>query len=60
MESSIWNIWNPESDIQHFPVFTNVIILTNSVEVDTNVHEVLCKWSREECVRGGNHDPGKG
>ena len=59
MESCIWNIWNPESDIQHSPVFVSVIILANNVEVDINVHDVLCKWIRDERARGANREPGK-
>ena len=59
MEYFIWNIWNHESDIKHFPALVSVIILTKNIEVDMNVHEVSCKWIHEKCVMGVNREPGK-
>ena len=60
MKYCIWNIWNPELDIQHYPAFVSVIILTKNVEVYTKVYGVSCKWIRGKHARGANRELGKG
>ena len=59
MEYRIVNIWNPDLDIQHPPVFVSVRLLTNNIEASINNHEVLCEWIREKHARGAKREPGK-
>ena len=59
MKYCIWNIWNPESDIQHSPAFVSVIILTKNVELYMKVYEVSYKWISGKHARGANCERGK-
>ena len=53
------NVYNPDYDIQHSPVFASVRIITKKVEVSINKSEFLCGWIHDEYVRGVKLELGK-
>ena len=52
------NIWNPDQDIKHFPVFVSIRILTKNVEVSNYNRDILCEWILGEYARGVKRELG--